>query len=199
MTDGAQQFGLEVSEVFKGTRHSSGSKLRKKESHIQKGIDELRGEYEAIEKLPLRVGFVGNMNAENTAAIVPALVAMGLSKRPVGYREIRDFGDGLRMHVTRAFVAQWFRANDSVGWVDHDPTARIIYEIEKKSANLPRYMEAAGPDVRLLIVADHTRNSGMLSLRVPAAMDLRGFRAVYFYPYPERAIALEALPIVHSP
>lgn len=58
---------------------------------------------------------------------------------------------------------------------------------------MTRYREAAGSDIRLLLVADRILNSGKLLLEERGAYDFHGFRAVYFFPYPEAAIILDAV------
>lgn len=50
---------------------------------------------------------------------------------------------------------------------------------------LARYREAAGPDIRLLLVADRICNSGKLMLDEGTALDVQGFQVVYFFSYPE--------------
>jgi hypothetical protein len=51
---------------------------------------------------------------------------------------------------------------------------------------------AAGPDIRLLLVADRIHNSGKLMLDDTAALDTEGFQVVYFFPYPEEVIIFSA-------
>ena len=53
VTEGAQQFGLEVSEIFTGRRDRAGSAMKEKESKAQRAVDALRREYEAITNIPL--------------------------------------------------------------------------------------------------------------------------------------------------
>ena len=43
----------------------------------------------------------------------------------------------------------------------------------------------------LLIVADHINNSGKLMLEERASLDMMGFQAVYFFPYPESVIVFD--------
>jgi hypothetical protein len=63
--------------------------------------------------------------------------------------------------------------------------------IAKKAGELTRYRSAAGDDVRLLLVANRINNSGKLELEAGAQFDFHGFNAVYLFPYPEDAIALD--------
>jgi hypothetical protein len=81
----------------------------------------------------------------------------------VGHHLVIDQGNGLRLHVTKAFR----------------PTR------SKRSRMSWSYLAAAGPDIRLLLVADCIHNSGKLMLDDTAALDTQGFQAVYVFPYPE--------------
>ncbi len=100
-------------------------------------------------------------------------------------------GDGISVHVTKAFRAEWYSVNDRVGWVNCDPIQRIADAVEKKSKKLPAYKEEVGLDIRILLVADRINNSGKLMLKERPALDLRGFRVVYFFSSPECVIVFD--------
>jgi hypothetical protein len=61
VTEGAQQFGLEVCEIFTGLQDERGSAMKEMESSAQRSVDALRREYEAITNIPLIVKLVGNV------------------------------------------------------------------------------------------------------------------------------------------
>jgi hypothetical protein len=164
--------------------------MKAKESTAQRAVNALRLEYEAIANIPLSVKFVGDMSAANMATVVPALVAENLPSKPIAHHFVLDSSTGLRVHVTKAFRPDWYSVNDRVGWVDRNPQNVIANAIEKKSKELTRHKGATGPDIRLLLVADRILNSGKLLLQEGPAFDFHGFRAVYFFPYPEAAIIL---------
>ena len=191
VTEGTQKFGLEVSEVFIGPQSPAGAAKKEKESKTQKAVDALRSEYEEITNIPLRVQLVGDMCAKNMAKVVWALVAENFASKPICHHAEINLGDGFSVHVTKAFCAEWFSVNDRVGWVDCDPIKRIADAVEKKSKKLPAYREEVGPDVRLLLVADRIYNSGKLMLKEQPALELRGFRIVYFFSYPECVIVFD--------
>jgi hypothetical protein len=191
VTEDAQQFGLEVSEIFMGPQSRAGSAMKEMESNTQRAVEALRHEYEAIANTPLRAQFVGDMGAENMASIVPAFIEEDLPSKPIGHHVVIDTGKGLRVHVTKAFRPEWFSVNHRVGWVDRFPIKRIAEAIEKKAKELPRYREAVGANIRLLIVADRIHNSGKFMLEETTALDLRRFQAVYFFPYPETVIVFD--------
>ena len=185
VTEGEKRFGLEVCEIFAGPQDRTGSAMKRTESSVHRQLEALRRAYEAITPTTLRVQIVGSLNPENMAAIVPALVAEDFTFKPVGYRVVIDHGDGLRLHVTKAFRPEWYCVNHRVGWVDRNPLPIIADAIMKKSNELERYRSTAGADVRLLLVADRFHNSGKLMLDDTATFDTQGFQAVYVFPYPE--------------
>ena len=136
VSEGEQQFGLEVCEIFTGAQSTAGSHMKRKESITQKAVSALRQEYESRRGIPLIVKFVGDMSDENMAVVLPALEAMNLSSKPFGHHDITEVDEGkakLRVHITRALQANWFSVNDRAGWVDRNPVDRIAKEIEKKS------------------------------------------------------------------
>lgn len=191
VTEGTQKFGLEVSEVFMGPQSRAGAAMKKKESKTQKGIDALRIKYEEITNIPLRVRLLGDLSADNMATVVPKLVEMDFASKPILHRVKIELGDGISVHVTKAFRAEWFSVNDRIGWVDCNPMQRITDAVEKKSKKLPAYRDEVGLDIRLLLVADRKNNSGKLMLKERPALDLQGFQVVYFFSYPECIIVFD--------
>lgn len=191
VTEGMQKFGLEVSQIFAGPQRRAGAKMKENESIVQKAIDALRTEYENATNIPLRVQLVGDMRAEYMAEVVQALVDEDFVSKPICHHVKINLDNGLSVHATNALRACWFSVNDRVGWVDRDPMQRVADAVETKSKKLPQYKEAAGPDIRLLLVADRIFNSGKLMLKEETALDMRGFRVVYFFSYPERVIVFD--------
>ncbi len=191
VTEGTQKFGLEVSQVFTGPQSPAGAAMKEMESNTQKAVDALRIKYEEITNIPLRVLLVGDTSAENMAKVVPALVEEDFASKLILHHVEINLGDGFTVHATRALRAEWFSVKDRVGWVDRDPIQCVADAVEKKSKKLPAYREAVGSDIRLLLVADRISNSGKLMLKKRAALDMRGFRAVYFFSYPECVIVFE--------
>jgi hypothetical protein len=122
--------------------------------------------------------------------VIPELILSDLPSKPIGHHFVIDTGTGLRVHVTKSLRPDWYNVNARVGFVDRNPQQIIADAIEKKPKELPRYQAAAGPDIRLMLVADRIHNSGKMMLEQPAAFDFHGFRAVYFFPYPEPALIL---------
>jgi hypothetical protein len=192
ITEGEQRFGLEVCEIFIGPQGRAGSAMKRTEAGVHRQLEGLRREYEAITPTTLRVQVVGRLTPENIAAIVPALVAEDLASKATGHHVVIDQGNGLRLHVTKAFRPEWLSVGHRVGWVDRNPLPIIGDAIEKKSKELERYRAAAGTDVRLLLVADCIHNSGKLRLDETAALNTQGFQVVYVFPYPEPVMIFTA-------
>ena len=192
VTEGAQQFGLEVCEIFTGQQSGAGSHMKREESETQRAANAIRREYESKKNIPLSVRFVGDMCSENVVAVLRALVAKDFTTKQFGHQEIIDSDKGrgrLRVYATRALRANWFCVNDRAGRVDRHPKKSIIAAIEKKSKKLPQYKECSRlDDIRLLVVANRIMNSGKLLLEERTTLDLRGFRVAYFFSYPESIV-----------
>ncbi len=157
---------------------------------------ELRAQYEAAENIPLDVKFVGDLGSENLQTAIPSILAQDISSKLTGYHFVYDttlahpHRARLRVHVTKALRGNWYSVNDRVGFADRNPEAIIAAAIKSKAGELEHYKDVAGPDVRLLLVADRIYNSGKLTLDKNTAFDLCGFTSVYLLPYPEDLIVL---------
>lgn len=197
VVENGQRFGLEVRQIFIGRQDDAGSSLKAGESRMQCTLNGLQRQYEAVENIPLNVHFVGNMEADNLATVIPALLAQGLPSKPLGYRFVHDTTVAhpararLRVHVTKAYRPNWFSGNDRAGFVDRSPHGIIVDAIAQKATELTRYKESAGDDIRLLLIADQISNSGKLRLDGGGQFDFHGFKVVYLFPYPEDVIVLE--------
>jgi hypothetical protein len=198
VVENGQRFGLEVTQIFIGPQDDGGSSLKARESKTQRTVNGLQRQYEAVENIPLTVHFVGNMEADNLATVIPALLAQDLRSKPLGYHFVHDTTTAhpararLRVHVTKALRPNWFSGNDRAGFVDRSPHGVIADAIAKKATELTRYKESAGDDIRLLLIADQISNSGKLRLDDGAQFDFHGFKAVYLFPYPEDVMVLES-------
>ncbi|MGH6869357.1 MAG: hypothetical protein ACREDA_10935, partial [Methylocella sp.] len=70
MTEGEQQFGLEVCEIFTGPQSEAGSHMKRQESETQQAVNAVRHKYESKRGIPLIVKFVGDMCDENMVAVL---------------------------------------------------------------------------------------------------------------------------------
>ena len=162
-----------------GPQNHAGSALKNNpKSMTQRSVNALRFEYEAITNIPLHVRCVGDMGANNMATVIAALVRKTWypSRPAIGLSLLPNTCNGLRVHVTKAFRSDWYSVNNRVGFVNRDPRKMIADAIEKKSKALTRSQALAGPDIRLLLVADRFHNSGKLMLEERTAFDFDGFQ-----------------------
>lgn len=196
VTEDGNQFGLEVIEIFAGPQDDHGAHRKRGESERQKLINDLRSDYKSKDDTPLFVRFVGDICRENLEPVVPTLRELDLATKPFGHQQHFEIDSGpakLSVYVTRGKEhADWFYVNDRGGWLDCSPVERIEGAINEKAKKLPRYIESAAlDDIRLLVVANRRMNSGKLELEGQPALDLKGFRVVYFFSYPEDVTVFE--------
>ena len=165
--------------------------MKRGESETQRRIDALRQRYEAINRIPLDVKIVGHISSADFETIVSALVDADFANRPISTQVTLHTRSALRVYATKAFRPCWYSVSDRTGWVDRWPSAKIAEAIEKKAKELDRYRMAAGPDIRLLVVANRMHNSGKLMLEGPIQLSHGGFQRVYFFSYPESVAIIE--------
>ena len=186
-------FGLEVRDIFAGPQTVAGSSQKRHESIKQELINSIRLEYESAADCILDVKFVGRVGLENREEVLKRLLDAGFPARAICQNVIIELSNGLRIHATKAFRPNWYSVNDRVGFVDRNPLPIIASAINEKAKKLTRYQHQAGADIRLLLIANRIYNSGKVALEIDEQFDLTGFRAVYFFPYPEPAVVLRAL------
>ena len=194
VTEGDRQFGLEVSEVFIGHVGRKGSERKAEESIHQETIDRYREMYVAEKDVPLCVRILGPVTDETMGELLGHLLQHDFESMRPGNQIIVQPSDQFKVYVTRALRNWWFRVNDRVGMVNMNPMPIINARVAMKSRRLTSYQEAAGDDVRLLLVAKRILNSGKLKLVDQSAIDMRGFKTVYFLSYPESVTVFQDNP-----
>lgn len=194
IADGDNHFGLDVVDIFVGSQDGHGSQMKRAESDTQKLLNNLRRQYEAEANVNLCVKFLGRLAPDTLAKVVPELVALDLAAKPLAYQTAFEIQVGfeapLKLFVTKGNRSEWFARGDRAGFVTRNPDPIIAAEIAKKGKKLAQYKSLVGDDVRLLLVANRIPNSGKIGAKTESAFDFCGFSAVYFFPYPENAIAL---------
>lgn len=194
VVDGDHHFGIEVADIFGGAQAQNGSATKRVESDTQKQLNNLRRQYEDQTGNLLIVKFLGRVAPDALAKVVPELVARDLAAKPPAYQTTIEilvgFEAPLKLYVTKSSRADWFAMADRVGFVTQNPDPTIAAAIAEKSKKLVQYKSLAGDDVRLLLVANKIQNSGKIGPQTDGAFDFHGFQAVYFFPYPEKTIAL---------
>ena len=152
--DGSCRFGLEVSELFAGPVGVKGAERKNAESINQKKIDRCRRTYEKERDVPLDVAILGQVTRETMEELLTEILGRDLAAMGPGERFEVVMNERFKARVMRAFHNRWFRVNDGVGWVNSNPAPVIARAVAKKTGLLPKYREAVGGDVRLLLVAN---------------------------------------------
>ena len=184
VADGFNRFGLEVTEVFKGSVGKKGARLKEAESLNQRTIDTFRQLHAENGGPPLRIQILGNVDDQTMTGLVTELAAHDITSMSLT-EQITVETAHLKAFVTRALRADWHSVDDRVGLVIRNALPVIQQAVSDKAARLNEYKDAVGDDVRLLLVARRTRASGMLEVNQDATLDPCGFRTVYFFAYPE--------------
>ena len=192
VTEGERRFGLEVTNVFQDRSDENGSDLRRSEGQAQKIVADIRREYESRSGgLAIKVEFMQRPKATDAEDIVTKLLGLNLASRPIGERHTICTQAGSEIFARRYRWPEWTSIPDRVGWVVQNASEQLQACIAKKAAELPCYRAAAGDDVRLLVVADRTLNSGKLLVPSPEPIKPMGFRTVYFLTHPLEVVVID--------
>ncbi|WP_305759384.1 hypothetical protein [Brevundimonas sp.] len=185
VTEGAESFGLEITLAFEDLTASGQSRQRQREAFNAKRLHNLYRSWSDQSDTILTVQVLGHLDDSNQHEVTQALTESGMADRSVADPLLRmETPSGTRVFARVAFHPRWSQVDDGVGWVTQDAVAQAQAAIARKSSRLPSYRAAVGDDIRLLIVADHSRSSGMLELESVDAIDLAGFSAAYFLTFP---------------
>lgn len=185
IAEGGSEFGLEVTQVFKGQGGKGGSELKKSESFNTKRVNNLRVQYEKVSSVQLRVKFLGNLNTPDIAKTVQLLIDQNFEGRDYGQNvEIKSIA-GLKIVAHRAFGQNWSFINDGVGWVVPNGALQVQNAISAKVAQLKKCKLRVGQISKILVVADRLANSGKLLLDGGVRFDFLPFAEAYFLSYPD--------------
>lgn len=88
--------------------------------------------------------------------------------------------------LERGAYDRWQVLENHIGWVAEISDATLVAAIGDKAQRLDAYRSTGSASVELLLVADHTQASGMLSFdpSLHPTIDSRGFSAVHLLIYP---------------
>lgn len=195
----SQVFGLEVREIFVDENQTrSGSNLKKAEEHRSKELENFARAFEKDFDFALHVRVLlrprdRNISNEELEELEVALNSENLHLREIGYHNQIELNCGIKVWLTKEFQSRWYVVNDRVGCVHQDNVDLIQSAIDIKSRKLKTYINNVGPDVRLLLSANRTKNSGKLILTsaTDTLFDLKGFSEVYLLSYPIEAYQLQ--------
>lgn len=183
--DGNDVFGLEITLAFEYLSSRGQSRLRQREAFNAKRLRGLEGDWSKQSDTILQVQVLGSLDDSNQHEVVEILQQRAVADRSITDLPLRlETPSGIRVFVRVAFHSRWSQLDDGVGWVTQNAVSQAQAAINRKAARLPAYRVAAGTDVRLLIVADHSRASGMLELETVDELNLSGFSRAYFMTFP---------------
>lgn len=189
---GCDTFGLEVREIY-ADEERRGSPKRRGESHRERALERAADEYYKGNAIPVRVLFYGE---PSDATRLAEKVAWAVQSLEIwGNRRVTLAGGRwmcvLRLPIEVGDYRRWMSVSDSVGWVGTADCELIQKTIGQKAENLNRYHKHLC-DVRLLLVADRTRNSGKLCFANTKELDTAGFDRIHLMSYPEDIIRIPA-------
>ncbi|OSQ47435.1 hypothetical protein [Thalassospira alkalitolerans] len=202
ITENNSTFGLEVTEIFTGNiTKSGGAKLKGNEHYRQEQLNKIRTTFEAKESVKLHLRLLrssanqqtGNITRTEICDILRALIAEKITQKEIGFSNTIELKHGGKIQITNEYKSRWYVVNDRAGFVLQHPEYQIQSAINKKNEKFQQYQDNAGDDIRLLIVANRTSNSGKIRLSDHSSLtvDYKNFKVVYFLSHPEEATALQ--------
>jgi len=88
VTEGKQQFRLEVCEIFAGPQDKTDSYMKKKESNTQTAANRLRKNYESIKDVSLIVKFNWDICGKNMIAALPTLKYLNFQQNRLSLKNV---------------------------------------------------------------------------------------------------------------
>ena len=209
--NGTSIFGLEVSLVHTGEIKKKSSKMKEDESRAKLHMNKLQEAYEAHTNVPLRLHVIVNKYEkedkdkckEYKEKILPILIAEDFQSKPVGHRIqkeiLRNNGDiSIKFCATKALRAEYSDLRYSCGWVNQNGMSVVQNAILEKEKKLDSYKHNTDlKDIRLLLVADHTNNSGKLILENLEGLYRGGFNVIYFFQRPRKIVVFSDEGVQH--
>ncbi len=181
VTAEGHRFALEVTQVHVGAASRRGSHSRFVESANANWLRSINEEFQQTSSSKLDVKFLGEATDIARASLLTALRRERFDEKPVLHKMEAEVCGG-KVWATKGPRARWTFLKDRVGWVSRDGDFWNT-AIAKKATKLPDYRRVQ-EDVRLLVIADRTANSGKLLIDDAFQPDICGFDAVYLFSYP---------------
>jgi hypothetical protein len=185
VNDGVNNFGLEVREFTKDQESKKGSKLRESESKNRSLVAKLARKYYQQSEVPIKVNILRDISNEHQ--ILSALIEF--SRTHNAWDSDRLDLDGVTIiQVTRlpdelGQYSHWKYLDDRIGWVRRIGISEIALLITEKEKKLKKYRTHL-EDVRLMLVADPTFSSGMISFECEGLIASSDFNEVYLLIHP---------------
>ncbi len=141
--------------------------------------------------IPLNVQIIGNIDNKN---ILPELCKHAISTDEMVHSRLK-LKDRTIIHVTRLPESlkqykNWQYTDDRVGWVREINRYYLTPFILQKESKLDKYTKHLN-DVRLLLTADPTFSSGMVSYEDSEFCIETSFNEIYLFLYPDQVFKLK--------
>lgn len=195
ITVGSEQFGLEVTQVFRDQAEvdNSGSPAKAVESSCNKFLRQIATDYYSAEGLPLHVQVL----LPDSVSIEKAKLVdqIQLARPSIPWERTKIDIDEATLYLTAlpheaGQYTRWVCVNNSVAWRGKIGSADVLPLIEEKTAHLMRY-RAVIQRVELLVVVDTTQASGMVCWDPDQPFpSLQGFDAIHLYFHPAELLRL---------
>lgn len=184
---GDSEFGLEVRSLFKDENVGVGSPLKRKESLNINFLRRLKNEYYKICNIPVTLRVLGNFT-NNDICDIAEIVKAEVDKIDVMQQVRLEYRPLDVIYITRLpeeFVqyGRWDNVGDSTSWECNLNSEVIKKAVLAKSEKLAKYKENVN-DVRLLLVLNGLKSSGMVQLTEVENINCLGFNKIYIFLYP---------------
>lgn len=183
-----ENFGLEMTLLFKDQKSKRGSKLKQEEENSDRLLRKLAIKYYEKKDSPIYVKVNGSLSEGNLEKVLDYLLKTDVKTYEIKVRKIYD-GAPFYLYITGlplilANYSDWQNIKDRIGFVKAISKDEIEIKVSEKSKNLSKYSRIINP-VSLLIYAVGTKNSGFLELEnVEIKLNKYGFKNVYVYIHP---------------
>lgn len=190
--NGDKYFGLEVRKVFKDEK-AKGSLSRTDESIRIDRLQSSAIEFYKTFSCSVKVQLYGDPG--NPLELAKCIGIAANSLKEWGRVKVR-LGNQRWMYVCRLpddceKYTRWDLLSDTVGWVGTIGSDCIQKAIHSKAKKLAKYKRNLSV-VDLLLVCDHTKNSGKNNFGELEKVDTEGFDRIYLMTYPSNIIKLPA-------
>lgn len=139
VSENGHQFGIEVSQVFRGPISKKGSKEKRAEGEIERMLKNMSQQYETKRKITLIIKFLGDIKEDDTETLYRKLDELDLKSQRNAVQKRLDIRIGLKVFVTKSFRSSWFLMNHQTGWVQQNANNILCEAIKDKSKNIKEY------------------------------------------------------------
>lgn len=186
-----QSFGLEVRSIFLDEK-SSGSLLKKNESHRKNLLKKLSRMYYEISDIPLAINIAGELRKELLTEILSQITKAVVLLNDYERKHVTTNNRETKIYLHRlpdkiGKYEFWKYIGDNVGWVSRLSSEDIQKFVNEKEKKANKYL-ANISSARLLLVLDRTKNSGRAQTPTELSVVSDKFEIVYLLSYPEKVV-----------